>query len=384
MILLGPICALFAACGGGGGGGGSGGTSTANTLGDASTSGDGVCSLREAINNANSPGVDTTGGDCAVGTGNDTIVFSVNGTITLGSKGTLPAIVHTLKIDGGGDPVTVDGVGLYRVFAVAPHATLNLRNLTIAHGYSPMPSGIIIPVGGPFYAPPGSGAGVFNTGTLTVTDTAFVDDAAGAGGAIMNSGTLTITNSTFSGNNAVGVGGRPGEGGAIENFATTNVTNSTFVDNSPSGIENAGTDTLTVTDSTFSRNSAFLGGGIVNYGTLTVTGSTFSDNQGPFGAGISNLATATVTNSTFADNSDGILSDGGSLTVATITNSTFTGNNVGIFNEGGTLTVTNSILANSADGNCGVSDATIDNGGTTSPTMLRAASVPAQLLMATP
>src|SRR5258708_24502495 len=55
---------------------------TVNTLSDASTSGDGLCSLREAINNANSAS-DTADGDCAAGTRTDTIDFSVCGSITL-------------------------------------------------------------------------------------------------------------------------------------------------------------------------------------------------------------------------------------------------------------------------------------------------------------
>ena len=50
-----------------------------NTTDPATTSGNGFCTLREAINNANSPGADTTGGDCAVGRGTDTINFSVSG-----------------------------------------------------------------------------------------------------------------------------------------------------------------------------------------------------------------------------------------------------------------------------------------------------------------
>jgi CSLREA domain-containing protein len=53
-----------------------------NTLTDESAPGDGKCSLREAITNANSL-ADTTGGDCAAGTGTDSINFSVSGTITL-------------------------------------------------------------------------------------------------------------------------------------------------------------------------------------------------------------------------------------------------------------------------------------------------------------
>src|ERR1700720_4614980 len=55
-----------------------------NTTDPASTSGNGFCTLREAINNANAAS-DTSGGDCAPGTGTDTIKFSVSGTITLGS-----------------------------------------------------------------------------------------------------------------------------------------------------------------------------------------------------------------------------------------------------------------------------------------------------------
>jgi CSLREA domain-containing protein len=58
-------------------------TITVNTLSDSSTSSDGLCSLREAINNANNAGTDTTGGDCVVGSGTDTINFSISGTVTL-------------------------------------------------------------------------------------------------------------------------------------------------------------------------------------------------------------------------------------------------------------------------------------------------------------
>ncbi len=59
---------------------------TVNNLTDpASTSGNGFCTLREAINNANAAS-DTSGGDCVAGTGTDTINFSVSGTIPLGRR----------------------------------------------------------------------------------------------------------------------------------------------------------------------------------------------------------------------------------------------------------------------------------------------------------
>src|SRR5437879_1813882 len=66
---------------------------TVNTTSDSSVAGDGLCSLREAIENANSK-ADITGGDCSPGTGTDAIAFSVSGTILLTSK--LPAITNAL------------------------------------------------------------------------------------------------------------------------------------------------------------------------------------------------------------------------------------------------------------------------------------------------
>ena len=98
---------------------------TVNTLSDASTSGDGLCSLREAITNANSAS-DTTGGDCAAGTGTDTIDFSVSGTITLSSA--LPALANTSPdsstIDLTGPTVTIDSANLYGDLIVTAGATL--------------------------------------------------------------------------------------------------------------------------------------------------------------------------------------------------------------------------------------------------------------------
>ena len=102
-----------------------------NITSDESTAGDGRCSLREALNNANAI-ADTTGGDCVAGTGSDTISFSVSGTISLGSV--LPAVQNTLTIDGSGQSVTVDAGAMFGVFNVDLGATFNVNNLTIANG----------------------------------------------------------------------------------------------------------------------------------------------------------------------------------------------------------------------------------------------------------
>jgi CSLREA domain-containing protein len=200
-----------------------------NSLAD-NTSNDSQCTLREAIQEANN-GTDT---DCpgSPSNANDTITFSVSGTITLSSP--LPAIVSgqgALTIDGGGS-ITVSGNNLVQVMVVNSGADLTLRNITIANGSSG-----------------GGGGGIFNAGTLTVTNSTFSNNSVGfssSGGGIFNAsgGTLTVTNSTFSNNSVFG-----GFGG---------------------GIYNAGGGTLTVTNSTFSGNSAIGGGGIFNTGTLTL------------------------------------------------------------------------------------------------------------------
>src|SRR5215210_5647955 len=69
-----------------------------NTIVDESNN-DGDCSLREAIQAANTnAAVD----GCKAGTGADTIIFSVAGTITVAFSSDLPTITDDLTIDGPG------------------------------------------------------------------------------------------------------------------------------------------------------------------------------------------------------------------------------------------------------------------------------------------
>ncbi len=187
-----------------------------------SVSGNGFCTLREAINNANAES-DTTGGDCVAGTGTDTIVFSVSGTITLSSSP--PPIANILTIDGSGQTITIDGDFNYQVLYVSSGATLNLAALTITHGAaSPLCEG-------------GGGVYVDYGGTLNVTNSTFFENGAiNGGGGIYNDGTLNVTNSTFSENSAYYLGG----GGGIYNDGTLTVTNSILA-SSLSGGNCAGT-----------------------------------------------------------------------------------------------------------------------------------------------
>ena len=250
---------------------------TVNSLADDADGTDGECTLREAINSANSdPTSVPPTGECANGSGADTINLP-SGTITLSAQ--LPTITSTVTVDGGSQNPTISGNRQVRVFDVNSSATLTLNNLTVANGSAP-----------------GNGGGVDNHGgKLVVNNSTFSgNSAAGGGGGILNGGTLTVSNSTFSGNSAGLSGG---------------------------GIFNSSNGTLTVNNSTLSGNSASNGGGIfIDSGTsTTVNNSTLSGNSASNGGGIFNRSGATLKNtivakdntSTGGDCIGGGITDGG-------------------------------------------------------------------------
>ncbi len=297
-------------------------TWTVNSLGDSGTGTGTSGDLRYVITQA-----DQTQGDNAIN-------FAVTGTITLNSA--LPDLSNTTgvtDIEGpGASSLTVarssaSGTPDFSVFTVDSSVTANLTGLTISGGLS------------------ASGGGIYNEGTLTVTNStidnnsAYSNEYGMGGGGIYNNGTLMVTNSTVD-NNSSGFGG-----GIYNNY-------------------NNGTSLLTVANSTIDDNEATgEGGGIANGGTLTVTNCTIDNNSAEYGGvdsgtissggGIDNAGTLTVTNSTIAYNSSGSgggIDNGGALTVinSTIANNS-SGSGGGIFSDG-TLRVTNSTIAyNSAE-----------------------------------
>jgi CSLREA domain-containing protein len=337
---------------------------------------DADCSLREAIAAAN---VDA-------GASNITFALPPDSTITL-SNGEL-TINSNLTIDGTSSPrLIVDANNTSRVFVVNAGVEATIANLTATKGHD-------------IRFVSSGGGGIFNAGTLTLTNVTVSNSTAtlGNGGGILNSGTLNMANSTL--NNNAG-GGDRGGGGGIYNTGTLNITNSTFsvnragdTGNSGGGIYNAGGN-ATVVNSTFRINSTWSdGGGIYNtIGTLIVAGSTFDGNTSRYsgGSGISNYqGTLNVSNSTFLNNfaergsGGGISSnsynnigkltitdssfnnnrtndgDGGGLYTsgtASLSNSTFSNNSSnfggGAILAGGMLTITNSTISNNVGGGSG-------------------------------
>ncbi len=79
-----------------------------NSMDDALLPGDGACTLREAITNANT-NTDTTAGDCAAGVALDKITFSIGGggsTATISPTSPLPPIADPVVIDGNSQGCT--------------------------------------------------------------------------------------------------------------------------------------------------------------------------------------------------------------------------------------------------------------------------------------
>src|SRR5262249_58549116 len=105
----------------------------------------------------------------------------------------LPDLSTALTIAGPGPKaLTVARSGAagtpdFRIFTVPAGVVVRISGLT-------MSGGSVADIGG----------GIYNMGTLTVTDSTLSgNSAAGEGGGIYNMGTLAVTDSTLSGNSAV-------------------------------------------------------------------------------------------------------------------------------------------------------------------------------------
>ncbi len=308
------------------------------------------------------------------------------------------SIDKNLTITGAGAATTtINGNASGTVATVRPGTVVSIAGVTITNGFSVADDG-------------GRGGGIYNAGTLTLTNSTLSANssfkgiaevgAPGRGGGIYNTGTLTITNSTLSANSAgsvVGINdgygggiyndtsgaltvgnstlnnniaGGYGSGGGIYSLGTLTVSNSTFTGNFVAGLTPGGgissAGTATITSSTFSGNRAQEGGGIANVGAMTVSGSVLGTNTAAYGGGIHNGGTLTLTNSTLSGNS-ALGGDGGGIysngTATSIIHSTLSGNSAtnggAIFNKQGTLTVTDSTIT----GNTAVHSSSFGDGG---------------------
>jgi hypothetical protein len=297
-----------------------GATASAQVVNNSADSGPGT--LRSAITNAASGAVITF----------DPSLSGV--TITLGNTLTINT---NLTIDASALPggLQINGNGSVQVFNVASNTLVFLNSLTITNGNG---NGV---AGG------GLGGGIYNGGTLTLTNCILSGNSATFGGGIYNDGTLTLNNCILSGNSATNGGGIYNSGtvtmnqctlsgnarragGGIYSLGVLTLNQCTLTGNVvvyAGGAIFCGRGTLTLNQCTLSGNAAGVngGGGIYNYGTLALNQCTLSGNSASDGGGIYNDDSANdgaavmMTNTIVAGNSGiypsaDIYNDAGSLT----------------------------------------------------------------------
>ena len=285
------------------------------------------CSLIEAINEAQMPG--SSNGDCNTGSLRpDTIILQTRRFYTLTTvdntffNSGLPPITSQIIINGNESIIkrSVDaGTPAFRIFVVTSGGDLTIYRTTVVNGLA-SGSSLIEKYGG----------GIFNFGTVKLTNSAVSDSKAdhGGGGIANLGGTVTLdNNSTVAFNESINGGGiynsegglvrldkstvsRNRKGGGIWNGGAGSLVKldkSTVSGNNDGGIYN--NDDGRLTNSTISgNNSDFSGGGIFNRGTLELTNCTVSDNNtSASGGGIFNFSGGTVklTNTILADQRSG-------------------------------------------------------------------------------
>lgn len=281
--------------------------------------GNGICTVRAAVQEANARGGDDTitlpAGDYVLTLAGINEDYAATGDLDFQSN---------ITLNGAGSDITViDGNANDRVIQIFQGKTVTLSGVTLKNGN----------------ALGQNGGGLLNDGVLNLTAGAIITNTAARGGGIYNSGTLIVSDTVVSDNAATLAAG---------------------------GIENDNqSEEMVLTNVRVNRNLAPAGGGIVNEDVLTLKHVTLDQNraQGAYGAGYAGLVNqidsivagdyVTITqNSTVGDG--GGIGNGGALTLAhfyVANNSAGTGQaskGGGIFSSGVVTLTDGTLMANTA------------------------------------
>ena len=307
---------------------------------------DGMISLREAIQASNSNAAvnsDTVAGEPAA-TAIDSITFADGlSMILLGSE---LEITESLRISlGDSSGQIISGDNASRIFAInasgGDAVSVDVSGLTLQDG--------VAESGGAIYV--GAGQSLSLTNVTLTGNMATGDDADMGGGALaIDGGNVTITDSTITENVADGVSG---SGGGILNQGTLTVSGGEISDNTANraggGIEATAGSSTTLTDVLMELNVAGPDGSAApgNGGALHISGDGNADISG-----------GTIRDNMAAREGGGLWNNTGAMTVdgTILTGNIASGDAAddgggAIFNNGGTLTVSNAIISgNAADG----------------------------------
>lgn len=250
---------------------------------------DGLCSLAEAINNANSDSKSSeASGECAAGSGGDRLLLPDAGIAFLIDE--LPVVSSTISVSGNQAQIRSSD----RLFAVVSGGNLTLEELFMRGYYFGTHSAVTTEAGTATTLTNVSirqfeGTGITNAGRMHIENSIINGNAGERVGGISNSGSLNLVRSTVSSNGIHNFGGTGGltnfEGGTVE------ISHSLFLRNQTGGhvgrgggIKNFGQ--MEIAHSTFAENVAREeAGAIYNAGELTIRNSTFFENDGFFSAG---------------------------------------------------------------------------------------------------
>ena len=270
--------------------------------------GNGDCSLREAIENANND--DAAQADCNAGDGVDVIALPAGTYVLAGQAGDDDNTSGDLDISG---VLTIDGAGrkntfiqagtsspqgdacgdcVDRVLHILSSGVVVVNNVTIRYGRAP---------DGTSGADDKTGGGILNQGDLTLNDCLVGYNRAGDGleastggdgGGLYSEGPLTLIDSTVAYNEAgdggdgtTGTGGLGGRGGGLflPFMGSMSMTGSRVVGNkSGQGGDGAGS----ASGDAANGAAGGMGGGIYADSSLTVSNSDIDQNEtGPGGDG---------------------------------------------------------------------------------------------------
>lgn len=343
-----------------------------------------LCSLPEAIINANN---DNQSGstDCASGAaGRDTILLESDVTLTsahnsdFGPTG-LPVVASEITIEGNDHTIKRDSSSPadFRILAANGKAHLQVSKVTISGGSLGANLPDSLRLGGGVYAGAGS--------TVTIVNSVISGNTARMGGGLNAEGSMMVLEkSTLSGNSSVLGGGMrvhqgrvsvsessisandTAWGGGIYNGSTSLAVQNSNISANRASVAAGGMwsvqSTVTIAHTRITGNSTRdLGGGVYAHaGSVSISNSIISENSAAQGGGINVIFDGlTIQNSTLSGNSAG--ENGGGLNIqfglATLLNSTLSGNSTaeggGISLHYGSALITNCTLAGNSAADSG-------------------------------
>lgn len=281
---------------------------------------DGICSIVEAVINANND--DQSGStDCVAGSGTDTLLLPFDSVFTFeapdgGSGRALPLISSDITFEGNNATLTRDAGAPAFGLAAINAATVRFNTLTLSSGtVSGGNGGCIYATGGRVYfsratvrgcsASANGGAAYGNGTTIRLSNsTLFTENVAGQiGGGVYNvSGSVSLSSSTVADSRARYGGGIGVSSGYVRSYGTIR---GNTASEAGGGIFATSTTVRHANNGVYENYAANGGGGFfISGGSLNLRNSRVADNRTPADGGglrLDNL-TFTLTNSTIAGN----------------------------------------------------------------------------------